>query len=268
MRILIAVGSYNRPFDIKKTTSYWLQGLQKYPYVVCVEPQQRLLYSQTIPATNLIVSSTGCYQCGQLLRIKEYAAANGFTHVLKVDDDSWFTDRKNTRKADAAIVIERALDDMSAAIEGRDDIGAVGFIKVRTLLYNKENVRFLKFNRFLVSSYLIDIRYWDFPHKIWGFEDCWTTLNVTQRHGKKIALYGRMALNASFGANPGGLQSENGTAGREGKALLDLQMMQQDYPLLVWNENREHLTDSMTLDIDTSMYVNTIPLPKDDPLNS
>jgi hypothetical protein len=59
MKILIACGSYNRPFDIKKSTGFWLQGLQTYPYVVCVEPQQKLLYAQTFPLKNIITSSEG-----------------------------------------------------------------------------------------------------------------------------------------------------------------------------------------------------------------
>jgi hypothetical protein len=262
-KVLVACASYNRPYVFEKDTLFWLKQLKKYPWIVCVEPQQKLHYGMVVPRKNLITSSTDCWQCGQLLRIRDYAKEHGFKYVLKVDDDTWFTDRQNTRKADAAIVIERHLDDIVPLIAERPDVGAVGFIKIRSLLFNTENKRFLKYNRYLVSAYLIDVDCWDYPHKIWGFDDLWTTLNVTQTFGRKIPLYGLMAMNAVAEANDGGLQSKDGLSGRDALAKLDLQLMQSTFPNLTVR------TDSInkTLDVDISAYVNTVRMEPDDSLN-
>jgi hypothetical protein len=260
---LIAVASYNRPFDIVKTTGFWLQQLQIYPWVVCVEPQQKALYAQSLPAKNLITSSKDCWQCGQLLKIKEYAQANGFKYVLKVDDDSWFTDRQ-FKKKEAAQCLETHLPDMVHALETDPRAGAVAFIRVPSLLFNKKNLRFLNRNRYISSAYLINVDYWEFPHKIWGFEDVWTSVNVTQHFDKDILIYGRMALNAVMESNKGGLQSKNGVEGRDALAANDLTLMQQDYPKLkVW-ENSKYAS----IGIDPTMYAVSKTVKADDPLNT
>lgn len=265
-KILIATGSYNRPYEFEKHTLFWLKQLTHYHYVVSVEPQQKVHYSMMVPPKNLITSSTGCYLCGQLMRLKQYAKENGFKYVLKVDDDTWFTDRDNTKKADSAIVIERHLDELLPVLERNPDIGVVGFLNMRDVLYNKDRRRFVRANRCLISSYLIDVDCWDYPHKIWGFDDDWVAMHVPRHFKREIAIYGRMGFNYKYETNKGGLQSNGGLEGRHALAVEDERMMRSTYPELA--RKIKDPNDPIAIYFEVSSVIGpSRPVPKDHPWN-
>ena len=108
MKTLIAIPSYNRPYQILKRTGCWLKDITKFDYKVFVEPSESIYYSQSIGEENIVETSDNCGIYGQLISIGKYAIENGYDLVTKIDDDTYYTDDKNKKK-NAHISIEKAL---------------------------------------------------------------------------------------------------------------------------------------------------------------
>ncbi len=54
MKMLVAIPSYNRPYNIEKRTGYWIKEIKNADVKVFVCPSQYLYYSQVIPQDMLI----------------------------------------------------------------------------------------------------------------------------------------------------------------------------------------------------------------------
>jgi hypothetical protein len=90
MKLLIAVPSHNRPYDIQKRCLFWLKEITLFDWKVFVEPSQMMYYSQVLTPDRLVSTIEGAGLNGQIRFIGRYAEENGYSHVFKVDDDMMF----------------------------------------------------------------------------------------------------------------------------------------------------------------------------------
>ena len=115
-RLLIAVPSLGRPYDIEKHTGFWLKQLQRYDYRVFIEPKERIYYSQVIPMNRLVITENDAGLKGQIKNIRKFAELKGYDFVMKCDDDMWFL-KRGAQKDRSASTLETALDEIAAKIE-------------------------------------------------------------------------------------------------------------------------------------------------------
>lgn len=142
MKLLVAVPSYNRPYDIEKRTGYWLKDLKQFDYKVFVEPSEAIYYEQSIGKDNIVVTKDGIGLVGQLVAIGNYAKKNGYDLVTKIDDDTYYTLPKRG-KAYGREIIENSLNDIVERFTNDKNLGVVGFASGMDYIFNK-NVGFKK----------------------------------------------------------------------------------------------------------------------------
>lgn len=97
MKILIAVPSYNRPYDADKRIGYWFKDLNDFTAKLFVCPTQYRYYQQ-IFRHKVVAGQTQGTPDGfvkQMIFIDQYAKKFGYDYVFKVDDDMAF--RKSKR---------------------------------------------------------------------------------------------------------------------------------------------------------------------------
>ena len=136
MRLLVAVPSYNRPYQIEKRTGYWLKQLKEFDYKVFVEPSEALYYAQSIGTDNIVETNDNNGLYGQLIDIGQYTIENGYDLVTKIDDDTYYTNDV-FKKKDASKVIEQSLKEIVNRFRSVDNLGAIAFSRGMDYFYNK-----------------------------------------------------------------------------------------------------------------------------------
>ena len=142
MKLLLAVPSYNRPYDIMKRTGFWLKELSGTTnWKVFVEPQEEIYYSQSLGSENIIETGDDIKLIGQVEHIYKYAKDNGFDLVMKCDDDMLFKQR-GSKKQDASKVFTDHIQKIIRFFEENESCGSVNISKPMGYLHWKNDDKF------------------------------------------------------------------------------------------------------------------------------
>lgn len=245
MKLLVAVPSYKRPYDIEKETGFWLKQLKDFEYRVFVEPQDYIYYRQTFPKKNIVKTENNCGLSGQCLHMKKYAQENGFDLIFKTDDDMYFT-RKSASKKNAGQVIETSLHEIKEAFENFNELGGVNIAKPTTYLYNKKGNWIAKQTGFY-GSYVIRTEIYDMKKEYEVFNDLLASLFCVNA-GLDFLTYAGCYEVSKIITNKGGLQSTN----RAEISNKTFHAIKKDFPhVKEWENTRRDFVD-----LDISYYLN------------
>jgi hypothetical protein len=242
MKVLIAIPSHQRPYDIEKRTGFWLKALKKTDWKVFVESDQIKYYEQIIPKSNLISTPVGSGLIGQLIEIGNYASKNNYDLVMKMDDDMRLT-KTGLKKENTADFIEEMIEYMISQFDS--NTGAITAAKPMGYLHGDKKSIKLR-NKPIFGNYLIRT----------GFFSCLKPeylLFDDLVFSAQIKLNG-MVIKTNFAAmedslthkNKGGLQ----TIDRDLYSRKGFQAIIKDFPLM------KELPDNKNncFDIDASNY--------------
>jgi len=205
MKLLIAIPSHNRPYDIQKRCLFWLKEISWFDWKVFVEPSQMMYYSQVLPPDKLVSTIEGAGLNGQIRFIGRYAEENDYSHVFKVDDDMMF--KKDGLKKD--VIWQETQKALSLCIERMSfdrDIHCITFAKPLGYRYSPKSGFQLRkkpvYGNYLTKpSYLCNLN----PDlKI--MDDLFISIDIVQA-GYRIETCNELYEDAISHKNAGGLQS-------------------------------------------------------------
>lgn len=246
MKILIAIPSYNRPYDIDKRTGYWLKQLTKFDYKVFVEPQESLYYEQSMGAENIIETNDNNGLVGQLVDIGNYAKENGYDLVTKIDDDTYYS-LPGKGKAYGCEIIEKSLTEIVKRFSENDNLGVVGFTAGMDYIYNKE-AGFKKRKKPIYGTAVVRPEvFTTMDRRGMMFADLLVSLSCKDLGLGIETYYGCQEQRITL-KNKGGLQSFDRTA----IAKKSYEIMLEKYPKIKPLEDGKYKNDFF--DIDVSEY--------------
>jgi hypothetical protein len=232
MKTLIAVPSYNRPYDIDKKTLYWLKDM-KYDWKVFIYQSQARYYSDSVGIDNLIPCNDGIHLCGKIAHIYEYAKYHKYDAVFKVDDDMRFSS-DGVDKKDAAKVCSKFLEEANELFKN-PDVGLINVSKYGSYKWSDKQ-GFKKRKKEIASNYYIRTELLKNIHsKLILFDDLWVSLE-TKLAGKDIYQYFGAFEDAATHKNKGGLQSYD----REKISRQSYEYAKTIYPKIEILENPKH----------------------------
>lgn len=222
VKLLIAIPSKNRLEVLKKNALNWV-GEVGYDFKIFVEPQD----SQYDCLKNVVYLKENNRGLGySKSQIKEYAIANGYTHIFKVDDDvRGFTKFRQILKEDEMLEWIKKVIISSANAFADQRVGAIGF-PYRFEMYEKEGWTVTKR---LQTAYIVPTEFFHADEKVSVFEDFAQGLTVLTK-GRLILKYGMAGIDMGVGVGKGsgGHQSFD----RKRQALSELDILRTIYPPL------------------------------------
>lgn len=154
LKLLIAVPTYKRPEVVAKFFDYWKSyENDQVTLLYFVEPDQVKDYEAVIPRTYIVPTANNCLLSGQKTHIKEYAIANKYDWVLKLDDDVKAFRTRGKMKPETQQNIKDSL--IKLVNYTADSVGAISIPYRNELFPNIEGLTYTKRNMRLQSSYLI-----------------------------------------------------------------------------------------------------------------
>ena len=232
MKILLAIPSHNRPYDIEKKVMYWIKDV-KVDWKVFCEENQAMYYEQSVGKDNLVTTPDGSGLMGQIVEIGKYAKENEYSLVLKMDDDMRFTADK-IKKHETPIVISKYLKLVAKEFEN-PDVGMITVSKPMEYRYgNKEG--FKKRRKPVYGNYIVRTEYLlKLRKELLLFDDLWISIEVKQ-DGKQMLTYQGAYEDAITHKNAGGLQSyDRDQLGRDAYEIA-----KEYYPLIEELQDSKH----------------------------
>jgi len=244
-RLLIAVPSLGRPYEIERHTGFWLKQLERYDYRVFVEPRERIYYSQIMPMANLIFTQNDIGLKGQVKFIGNYAKENGYEFVMKCDDDMWFL-KRGAQKNRSASTLEDALDEIVTEFDSDEKLGGVTITKATGYMRNKSNeIWVYKSNKPFYSNSISRTELFKVPDEADIFVDLCLSMECVT-NGYNTRTYARIYESCLTFKNRGGFQSTD----RDALSRMVFTKLKSVYPKI--SERVD--TKNPCFDIDVSEY--------------
>ena len=247
MKMLIAIPSYNRPYNIEKRTGHWIKKIKNADVKVFVCPNQYLYYSQVIPQDMLIKGAVQGEKEGfinQLLFIKKYAEDHGYDVVFKCDDDMTFTKSK-AKKDQHGELIDEAILEFKFTLSSDPSINAISFSQPMEYLYS-EKKGFKKRKKAFSGAYIIRTNKWILHKDLYCYDDIFSWIELKINDQANCWTYYGLMQDALCGTNEGGLQSID----RNMLGKKTYKNCVKYYPNVVPKEDTKH----KFFDIDYSYY--------------
>jgi hypothetical protein len=204
MKILVAIPSYNRPYEIENKCGYWLKQLKNIEWKVFVREDQFLYYEQVIPEENLVSIDVNSYR-ETINAIGEYARDHNYDLVHRIDDDMSFKKMGLSKKVNASEVYKQIYHDVPAQFEQNTNLYGVSVSKPMTHIREREKV-WIKRNKCLYGNQWLRPSIMYLPEGIELFDDVFMTLKILQE-GKETLTYAGAYEDSVVHKNAGGLQS-------------------------------------------------------------
>lgn len=232
MKLLLAIPSHNRPYDIQKKVMYWVNDVDVDWKVFC-EEDQSMYYEQSVGKDNLVLTPNGSGLMGQIVEIGKYANDNGYDLVLKMDDDMRFTADK-IKKHETPIVIKKYLKLVQREFEN-PNVGIVTVSKPMEYRYGpkqgfKNRKKPVYGNYIVRTEYLLKLR-----KELLLFDDLWISIEV-KLDNKKMLTYQGAYEDAITHKNEGGLQSYD----RDQLGRQSYEIAKEYYPLIEELQDSKH----------------------------
>lgn len=236
MKLLVAVPSKGRPKAIYKHTMRWLPRVG-YDVKVFCEPQEIAEYRANAADTNynnyvhvtddwfidIGKNDAGLGYVKQFIR--EYALANGYELVFKMDDDVQRFNARGKNKPDDLMVPDfiNMVGTCRVTLGRYPDVAAIGFGYRNELFENKQ---WVGINYRLQSCYLIRTEFIQSGYNT--FEDFAQFIYI-RANNKNTLRYGLLGIDAAdVGKNKGGLQLFD----RKAQALEEIDRLRAIYPAI------------------------------------
>jgi hypothetical protein len=237
MKTLIAIPSYNRPYEASKKL-FWLNGLN-YDWKIFVEPNQSRYYKQIFGDEKVIETENENKLVGQIVSIYKYAKENNYTHVLKIDDDMRFT-KEGLKKQNTSDFMNYAIDEMTSNFN--ESVGIITCAKPMTYIRSQKK-GFKERNSAVYGNYFIKTDLLKTLKKeYYLFDDLIVTIEC-KKQGLKILTYLGAMEDAITHKNEGGLQSFN----RDLLGKQAYENIKKDYPLVEVLENDKNNCFDITI---------------------
>tara|TARA_Y100000310_G_scaffold339867_1_gene433907 strand:- start:3020 stop:3769 length:750 start_codon:yes stop_codon:yes gene_type:complete len=244
-RLLVAVPSLGRPYEIERHTGFWLKQLEKYDWRVFIEPSERIYYSQIIPMNRLVITQDGAGLKGQIRNIRKYADEKGHEFVMKCDDDMWFL-KRGAKKERSAQTLESALDEIIYQFDNDEKLGGASITKAAGYMRNSSNsIWVYKSSKPFYSNSISRTKLFDVPDAADVFIDLCLSLECVTK-GYHTRTYARAYESCLTFKNKGGFQTTN----RDSLSRMVFNKLKSVYP-----EISERVdTKNPCFDIDVSEY--------------
>ena len=203
IKTLITVPSYNRPYDIEKTTLYWLKKLPKrIEYKIFVRYEQARYYEQV--SDNIYPISVVDYR-ETINAMSRYCREYKYDIMFRIDDDMSFKTKEYTKKIDSHKAFVQIYDHILNAFKKNKKLGAVSIAKPMTFLHYKKPELFQK-NKIIFGNHICRANLHHLPIGIHMLDDIYMTLR-TKQFGYEVWRYMGGYENSVTHKNVGGLQS-------------------------------------------------------------
>jgi hypothetical protein len=207
MKILLAIPSYNRPYEIEKRAGFWLKKLPKeIEWKVFVRKEQLIYYSQSIPRENLVGIEVNSFR-ETINAIGQYAVSNQYDYVHKVDDDMSFKQLGNAKKENTHEVYQSCFEVIKSKLMSSVDIGAVSISKPMSHIRQRDKI-WIRENKSIYGNYFIKSELMFMPEGIELFDDVFFTLKILELRMSTLSYSGAYEDSVML-KNAGGLQSYN-----------------------------------------------------------
>lgn len=226
MKLLIAVPSKNRVEILKQNALKWLPTCG-YDWAVFVEPQDFEAYKDIVPKNILTLAENSRGLGYAKAFIKQYAKANGYTHIFKVDDDvRGFTKwRQNLSDEAHSLWFREFMQEITNSLQLHPVVKAVCF-PYRFEMYEKRKWHLAKR---IQTAYIVETESLYVDPAISVFEDFATGLKIVV-DGNAIMRYGLagIKMGVKVGGGTGGHQSFD----RYEQAMKEIEPLRKLYPAL------------------------------------
>ena len=206
MKILLAIPSYNRPYEIDKRCGFWLKKLVDIDWKVFVRSDQYIYYSQSIPEENLVSIDVNSYR-ETINAIGQYARENGYDLVHRVDDDMSFKQLGKAKKDQTHLVYNEIHKIIKEKFINDPELFGVSISKAMNHIRNKDK-EWNRENKSLYGNQWLRSEIMNLPEGIELFDDVFMTLKILKMNKKTLTFCGAYE-DAIVLKNAGGLQSIN-----------------------------------------------------------
>ena len=206
MKVLLAIPSYNRPYEIEKKTSFWLKKLVDIDWKIFVREDQYIYYSQVIPEENLITIFVNSYR-ETINEIGKYARKNNYDLVHRIDDDMSFKQLGRAKKKDVHLVYHDLYNEIVEKFKTDPDVYGISVSKPMAHIRNKDKV-WTRPNKCLYGNQWLRSEIMELPKGIELFDDVYISLLILEMNKKTLSYTGAYE-DAEILKNEGGLQSIN-----------------------------------------------------------
>lgn len=207
-KTLIAIPSYNRPYEVEKKIGYWIKDIKNADIKVFVDPNQYMYYNQVIPSEMLVEGAEQGSESGyisQMIFLQNYAKENGYEYILRCDDDMVFK-ANGYKKHEFAGLIDNSILEIEQRFDENKDLSAVSYcLPMEWLHSEKKGFKHRKKN-FSGNCYIRTER-WHFRKDLYLHDDLFTWLELQIRGYGYTETYFGLYQDAFLGKNNGGLQS-------------------------------------------------------------
>lgn len=240
MKVLVAIPSFNRPYQIDKKCGFWLKKLAGIDWKVFVRKEQLMYYAQSIPAENLVAIEVNSFR-ETINAIGKYARDNNYEVVHKVDDDMCFKKLGNSRKANTHIIYQQAYEEIIEKFKTDKDCYGVSIAKPMLHIRMRQHT-FARENKALYGNQFLRSIIMTMPEGVELFDDIYFTLRILELN-KKTYTYCQAYEDSIMLKNSGGLQSIN----RNEASKSTIEVLSKIYPKV---ELGCYKGDSSIVDID------------------
>lgn len=236
MKILVAIPSKNRVDILKENALSWLKYIDA-DWKVFVEPQD---YAKYLPflgghseePSHIVALSENDQGLGFSKQcMKEYAVAQGYDLVFKLDDDvkGWTEFRKILKGKEAAERFNKNLKDITEMFEKQPQVAVVSF----PYSFQMFEQYLFKKNKRVQTCYITRTEDFHADPRISVFEDFSVGLKAIVSQ-KLVLWYGMsgIAMGVKVGGGTGGHQDFD----RKERALKEIYVLREIYPPLAFRE--------------------------------
>jgi len=209
MKVLVAIPSYNRPYDIERKCLYWLKQLHGIDWKVFVREEQVMYYEQNLSNNHIVPIHVSNYR-ETINAIGEYARSNGYDLIHRVDDDMGFKKLGKSKKANVPEVYMEAYHNIVKKFKSDPNLFGVSISKPREHMRSKDKV-WVRENKCMYGNQWWIPNIVHLPEGIELFDDVYFTLKILDQGGKTLTYSGAYE-DAELLKNAGGLQSINRNA--------------------------------------------------------
>ena len=241
MKVLLAIPSYNRPYEIEKTTSFWLKQLVGIDWKVFVREEQFIYYLQNIPIENLVAIKATSFR-ETINELGEYARKNNYDLIHKIDDDMSFKKLGKSKKEHCAEIYTETYEKIIQKFQEDEDLYGISVSKPMAHMRTKDLV-WARPNKSMYGNFCVRPQVLFMPEGIELFDDVFFSLNILKQ-GKKTLTYTGAYENSVCYTNVGGLQSVN----RNELSKKTIKVMQSFFPDVKEGHYKDN-TDKVDIDL-------------------